>query len=88
MKPIDEIKINQLLGKTLFAKEMNSLRGGKYCSCSCYWANQGGSSSEANRNANYNIGENGGYSVQGCNQYSYNDTSGELTCPPCNEDNW
>ena len=68
MKPIDEIKISQLLERTLFAKEMNSLRGGTLCGCSCAYANSGGSSSSANSSANYKIGD-GGHSTSGCSQY-------------------
>ena len=69
MKPIDEIKINQLSEKILLYKEMNNLLGGcdcdRFCTCSCV----GSSSSSSNSGANYNIGCCGGYSASGCNSY-------------------
>jgi hypothetical protein len=47
-------------------QEKNSLRGGQSCTCSCYYANSGGSSIEGNKNANYGSGYS---STSGCNAY-------------------
>ena len=57
------IKINLL---ELLVPQMNSLRGGQSCTCSCYWDGQGGSTAGDNRDANY---ESGITSKHGCNQY-------------------
>lgn len=66
-------KLNALSAEGLRQKEMNAIVGGKSCTCSCYWAQQGGSQDGANSYANYGIG---GYSSQGCNQSSYDDELG------------
>ena len=68
---LKKLKLNQLLEEDLNNREMNSLKGGNFnfCTCSCYWADQGGSSIEANRNANYNTSGGGGSSQHGCNEY-------------------
>jgi natural product precursor len=87
MKKLKKLKLNALNEQDLAEKQMNALRGGTTCYCSCYWANQGGSSYSANTNANYNIGSNGGYSTNGCNQYAYQEgENGFGYCPNCNED--
>lgn len=67
---IKRFKLNALCSEGLRQKEMNAIVGGedKSCTCSCYWYGRGGSSSGTNMNANH---EFGGYSSQGCNQYSY-----------------
>lgn len=63
-------KLNALSAEQLRQKEMNAIVGGyRACSCSCYYADKGGSSSSDNKNANYNLGDQGGESYQGCNQY-------------------
>jgi natural product precursor len=76
MKKLEKLRLNVLNEQDLKEKQMNSLRGGTVCFCSCYYANYGGSSSEDNRNANHNIGGDMAYSVNGCNQYVYNDGLG------------
>ncbi|MDR3259512.1 MAG: GLPGLI family protein [Fusobacteriaceae bacterium] len=55
MKKLSKLRLNVLNEQGLEEKQMNALRGGNNCYCSCYWANQGGSSIEANRDANYII---------------------------------
>ena len=53
---IKRFKLNALSAEGLRQKEMNAIMGGtRMCSCSCYWANQGGSSSDDNKSANYNL---------------------------------
>ena len=82
-----KIKLNLLSANNLRAKQMNDLIGGSpSCSCSCYYEGTGGSSTEANGNDNYYIGENGGHSTQGCNQY-YVSGVGDWECLACDEDN-
>jgi len=61
---------------------MNALRGGRTCSCACAYEYSGGSSSGANRDANYGLGGYGGYSTYGCNTY-WNDNNTYLQCPSC-----
>ena len=67
MKKLSKLKLNMPSDANLRDKEMNGLRGGDYaCSASCYWVDQGGSSSYNNAVANYY----GGYtSPQGNNCY-------------------
>ena len=67
---LDNFKINILSENNMSNKEMSDLKGGNNCSCSCYWANQGGSSIEDNRTANYNSNYQ---SIDGCNQYGETD---------------
>ena len=64
MKKLKELKLNKLSSSNLQSKEMNELRGGeRYCTCSCYYATSGGSSSSDNRSANFSLGDwGGGYS--------------------------
>ena len=70
---IKRLKLNALSAEGLRQKEMDAIVGGKSCTCSCYWYGQGGSPSGTNTYANYGIG---GYSSQGCNQFSYDDDLG------------
>ena len=73
---IKRFKLNALSAEGLRQKEMNAIMGGtRTCSCSCYWANQGGSSLDDNKSANYNLGDTGGNSTNGCNQYFDADTA-------------
>lgn len=65
---LKRLKLSDFSDKSLKDKEMNALRGGNCCRCSCYWEDQGGSSSSDNSSANFGIGD-GGESLQGCNQY-------------------
>lgn len=51
------LKLTALEADELSKKAMKSINGGHYsCGCSCYYANQGGSSSSDNGNANYDSG--------------------------------
>lgn len=67
-------------------KEMSTIFGGGdscYCTCSCaYEWLPGGASAEDNRAANYNLGNYGGYSTTGCNQYYMSSTSGTYGSAP------
>lgn len=47
------IKVNQLEKNNLSENEMQSVKGGNVCKCSCYYRNVGGSSIEANGPANW-----------------------------------
>lgn len=66
-----KIKINQIANQKLSEKALNNLKGGEavYCSCGCKYANQGGSSVDANGAANSRSGlrSNDG----GCAQWWY-----------------
>jgi natural product precursor len=85
MKKLQKLKLNAFREQYLVEKQMNALRGGNQCSCSCYYANYGGSSTSANMGANYNLGS--GYSTNGCNQYTYVSHGGGIVIyePYCNE---
>lgn len=69
MKKLSKLKLNQLFDTNLRDREMNGLKGGNVCTCSCYYENSGGSSSSSNMNANYKLFDYGAYSSVGCNQY-------------------
>ncbi len=71
-------KLNALAQQTIQQKEMDALLGGQSCSCSCYWAGQGGSSINDNNMANYQYGYSSG---QGCNQFTYSDEMGDNYWP-------
>lgn len=65
-----KLKLNALSEMMLKDKEMCFIMGGRFCSCSCaYEGTPGGSSSANNKEANYNLGPDGGYSTSGCNAY-------------------
>ena len=64
-----KLKLSALSEMMLKDKEMCSIMGGRFCTCSCAYANQGGSSSENNSAANYGLGAHGGYSTSGCGVY-------------------
>lgn len=67
---IKRFKLNALSAEGLRQKEMNAIVGGtRVCTCSCYWEGNGGSPSIDNKNANYALGDYGGESYYGCNQY-------------------
>lgn len=57
------LKLNAKEVDLLSAKEMNSVKGGASCACSCYYAESGGSSIDANGDANAALG--GGVSTEG-----------------------
>lgn len=72
MKKLSRLKLNNLSDRQLEKIEMNELKGGnsdRFCTCSCFWAEYGGSSSSDNMNANYKVGPYGGYSPEGGNNY-------------------
>lgn len=66
---LEKIKLNNLAENSLANREMKEIKGGKCCTCSCAYADTGGSSPKDNRAANYNIGDNGGHSTSGDNYY-------------------
>lgn len=81
MKKLLKINLNILNEQNINNIEMNRLKGGddRGCSCSCYWADKkGGASIEDNRDANYNVGPSGGYSIYGDNCYVYDDYLGYI----------
>ena len=51
-----KLKLNALGKKNLTELEMNQVRGGGACGCSCYYADNGGSSSGDNGSANSHAG--------------------------------
>ncbi len=51
-----KLKLNALAKKNLSELEMNQVRGGDCCGCSCYYADNGGSSIDANGSANNKAG--------------------------------
>jgi natural product precursor len=76
MKAISKLKLNVLSQANLLEREMNALKGGAHCcTCSCYYANSGGSSSEDNAAANYRIAPGAG-STTGDNEYAYSGGGG------------
>lgn len=70
MKKINKLKLNQINKETMTPRQMSSVKGGNYCSCSCYWDGSGGSSARDNCGANMAFA---GYSGQGSNgNHCYN----------------
>lgn len=55
---IKRFKLTSMTSAVIKSKEMSSLIGGAGtdCSCSCYYENQGGSSTNDNKMANYAYG--------------------------------
>lgn len=66
---LKKLKLSTLSETIMKDKEMNGLKGGNSCGCSCYWEGQGGSSVDDNAEANYTLGN--GESKNGCNEFSY-----------------
>ena len=65
-----KLKLSTLSETMLKDKEMNGLWGGeRKCTCSCMYTEQNGITWEQNSAANYELGETGGYSVGGGNNY-------------------
>jgi natural product precursor len=86
MKKINRIKLNVLTQKELQKREMNSLKGGEnWCSCSCYYAGQGGSSTSDNGGANHQFG---GHSTNGCGCYVVNPVYTGTVEGCANESSW
>ena len=81
-----KLKLSALSEALLKDKEMSTIFVGgdsRYCTCSCaYEGLPGGASAEDNRAANYNLGNYGGYSTTGCNQYYMSSTSGAYGSDP------
>ncbi|MDR2653467.1 MAG: TIGR04149 family rSAM-modified RiPP [Prevotellaceae bacterium] len=76
MKKLNKIKLNNLSQTEIEKRQMNIIRGGNFCSCSC----MGPSSTSDNMNANYG----GGYSsTGGCNQH-VNWDGKYIYCDICN----
>ena len=73
-----KLKLTTLSEAILKDKETNAIKGGKFCTCSCYWEDTEGSSpSGDNRSANYTLGM---ASTHGCNQYfEYSTESGRFS---------
>ena len=74
LKNMKSLKLNQLDSQRLAEKEMLNVTGGqggwrydigpngtytRYCTCGCAYENNGGSSTEDNKNANYSGGTSG-----------------------------
>lgn len=78
---LKRLKLSDLSDKSLKDKEMNALRGGNCCTCSCYWEDRGGSSSSDNSSSNYQFD---GYSTEGCNEYVKCDEENEAVPLPSN----
>ncbi len=81
---LKKLKLCSLTENCLKEKEMCSIQGGfRECGCSCAYEDPklGGSTSEQNMNANYNLGPTGGYSTTGCNQYMMSDQPGSYLSP-------
>ena len=72
MNKYTELKILALSKKAISRIQMDKNRGGRYCTCSCYWTEQNGITITQNAVANYAIGDEGGYSQHGNNEYCYN----------------
>lgn len=67
------LKLNSLESSNLSEKEMKQIKAGEIlrkCTCSCYYEHSGGSTNWTNSDANFYLGENGGYSPVGDNEYS------------------
>ncbi|MEG1886437.1 MAG: TIGR04149 family rSAM-modified RiPP, partial [Alistipes sp.] len=52
------LKVNQIEKNRLDAKEMRAITGGAMCGCGCKYANNQGSSTTDNANANMHLGLN------------------------------
>ena len=66
MKKISKLKLNEISNDSLSTRQMRTIKGGNTCTCSCYWADRGGSSSYDNCFANHDLGD-GYYSEHGDN---------------------
>lgn len=76
---IKRFKLNAISAEGLQQKEMNAIVGGNTCNCGCAYANQGGSSTYDNMNANYGYG----YAPNNtCNSFDRDDYSWLLNCRP------
>jgi natural product precursor len=81
MKKLTKLKLNVLSDANLQEREMNRLKGGNTCGCSCYYEGTSkGSSSSDNRDANRDTGS---ASPVGCNQYQVIDQYTNVYCSSC-----
>ena len=68
---LKKIKLNKLSDDALAQRQMKGLKGGgviqRHCTCSCAYANAGGSSTNDNMAANYRLGSRVVYSKTGDN---------------------
>ena len=77
---LKKLKLNALSEAGLKDKEMNDLKGGNCCTCSCYHEGEPGYSSSAdNSKGNYKFD---GHSVEGCNEFVYCDDDNEVVPLP------
>lgn len=77
---LKKLKLNALSEAGLKDKEMNALKGGNCCTCSCYHEGEPGYSSSAdNSKGNYKFD---GHSVEGCNGFVYCDDDNEVVPLP------
>jgi natural product precursor len=66
MKTLNKIKLNNLSAENLSNKQMKEIKGGAgVCGCSCYYAEEGGSSTSANCFANEDLPTGAGVSIYG-----------------------
>lgn len=69
------LNLNNLERNALNMREMALIKGGNWiCTCSCYWAGQGGASEMDNGCANAQI-PGGGHSTEGDNHYQVSVTT-------------
>jgi natural product precursor len=83
MKKLSKLKLNIFREQDIAEKQMNALRGGSTCGCSCYWQGNTGANSDDNMSFNFNSEY---HSTQGCNQFVETDYS-YTYYPHANEDN-
>lgn len=50
---LKKIKLNKLSDDALAQRQLQGIKGGKYCLCTCAYGNQGGSSTHDNKTANH-----------------------------------
>ncbi len=83
------LKLKALSEAMLRDKEMGCLMGGcVMCTCSCLYTHENGITSEQNSVANYHLGDYGGYSTAGCNNYwTTSFDNGPVTGPAPNYQN-
>jgi len=65
------LKMNLVESSILNEKEMSAVQGGRDCTCGCLYANNGGSTTDANGKANSSGGPNGLHSP-GVKKAAYN----------------
>lgn len=53
---LKKIKLNKLSDDALAQRQLQGIKGGKCCLCTCAYANQGGSSTHDNKTTNHQHG--------------------------------